>query len=86
MARNGEKPSDMLQMLISKLGLPIVEGMVDRNVLVQHFADAFCFFDGEAYPIFGWFPSGAGELKDPNIDYLLTRRIQGTREQWDRQG
>jgi hypothetical protein len=58
-------------------------GAVDRNLLVQYFSEAFCFADGEAYPIFGWLPDGTGELKDGDLDRLLTKRIQRTRSEWD---
>ena len=85
MARNGERPSAMLRMLMAELELPVVDGMVDRNPLVEHFSEAFCFSDGEAYAIFGWFPGGGGELKDENIDYLLTSRIEKTTSEWDQE-
>jgi hypothetical protein len=81
MASEGVAPSAMLRRLIAHHAMP--EASVDRNMLVQYFSEAFSFADGEAYPIFGWRPDGTGELKDANIDYLLTKRIQRTRSEWD---
>ncbi len=57
---------------------------MDRNLLVQYFSEAFCFSDGQAYPIFGWLPDGTGELKDSDIDDLLTRRINQARSNWEK--
>ncbi len=82
MARQGNKPSEMLRTLHSRsegAGEP-----VDRNLLVQYFSEAFCFSDGQAYPIFGWLPDGTGELKDPDVDYLLARRIEQARGDWEK--
>jgi hypothetical protein len=86
MAREGVAPSAMLRRLIAD-HWPEVAGpnVIDRNLLVQYFAEAFCFRDGEAYPVFGWRPDGTGELKDSDLDRLLTKRIQRTRDPWERQ-
>lgn len=81
MARDSGAPSAMLHRLIAQ-HTPL-EAAADRNLLVQYFSEAFCFADGEAYPIFGWFSDGTGELKDGDIDRLLTKRIQRTRSEWD---
>jgi hypothetical protein len=84
LARESGPPSAMLHRLIAQHPPLETVGAVDRNLLVQYFSEAFCFADGEAYPIFGWFPDGTGELKDGDIDRLLTKRIQRTRSEWDR--
>jgi hypothetical protein len=87
MAREGRKPSAMLHRLISHhamFGTDIPKA-VDRNLLVQYFAEAFCFADGEAYPIFGWLPESQGELKDSDIDRIMSKRIQRTRGEWEKQ-
>jgi hypothetical protein len=76
----------MLRTLVSEIPATVGEGLVDRNLLVQCFSEAFCFMDGQGYPIFGWLPDGTGELKDANIDYLLSRRIQQTRGAWEKDG
>jgi len=81
MALAGSKPSEMVRMLVSEHASDGVDGMVDRNLLVQYFAEAFCFSDGEAYALFGWRPDGAGELHDAKIDYLLGKRIQKTKKE-----
>src|SRR5258708_3649601 len=83
MARQGSTPSEMLRTIISQ-STSEVGGLVDRNLLVQYFSEAFWFSDGQAYPIFGWLPDGTGELKDSDIDYLLTKRIHQTRGEWDK--
>ena len=85
MARQGSKPSEMLRTLLAQSNPEGVGGggSVDRNLLVQYFSEAFCFSDGQAYPIFGWFPDGTGELNDPAIDHLLTKRIRQTRDAWE---
>jgi hypothetical protein len=77
MARDGVTPSAMLRHLLAH------HPEADRNVFVQYFSEAFCFADGEGYPIFGWFPDGTGELANANLDHLLTKRIQRTRPVWD---
>src|SRR5258708_1684523 len=82
MAVDGGKPSEMVRMLLSRGEITPIDGMIDRNLLVQYFTEAFCFTDGQAYGLFGWLPNGSGELKDADIDYLLTKRIQQTKTQW----
>jgi hypothetical protein len=54
-------------------------GMIDRNLLVQYFSEAFCYSDGQAYALFGGLRDGKGELSDAAVDYLLTKRIQQTK-------
>jgi hypothetical protein len=80
MARRGEQPSAMLRALAAQLG----PEMADRPLLVRYFSMAFCFTEGQAYKIFGWFPDGSGALNDAGIDSLLFKRIQETRAAWDR--
>ncbi len=82
MAAQGTKPSEMLRTLIAKEAPELTNGSVDRNLLVQYFSEAFCFGDGQAYPIFGWLPDGTGELKDADLDSLLAKRISRTRIEW----
>src|SRR3954463_15017594 len=72
---DGRRPSEILRALIARE--PSSEG--DRNLRVQCFSEAFEFTDGEAYPIFGWRPDGTGELRDPAIDEMLTKRMQRAR-------
>ena len=87
MAREGSKPSVMLHQLISHHATLVADSpkSVDRNLLVQYFTEAFCFADGEAYPIFGWLPESQGELKDSDIDRIMSKRIQRTRGEWEKQ-
>jgi hypothetical protein len=80
LARRGEQPSVMLRSVVAQLE----PEMANRQHLVLYFSTAFCFKDGQAYKIFGWFPDGSGPLKDPDIDRLLFKRIQETRAEWDR--
>jgi len=82
LTRNGRRPSEILRTLIAHES-PREGVEIDRNLLVQYFSDAFCFSDGEAYPIFGWRSDGTGELSDDAIDELLTKRIQRTRPLWE---
>jgi hypothetical protein len=82
MASQGCKPSAMLRSLVSPATSEVAGGL-DRNLLVQYFSEAFCFADGQAYPIFGWLPDGTGELKDSDLDYLLTKRIRQTQGEWE---
>jgi hypothetical protein len=79
MARRGTAPSQMLRELISSLAAETP----DRQALVRYFTEAFCFTEGQAYPIFGWLPDGTGQLKDVDLDYLLAKRIGQTRAAWD---
>jgi hypothetical protein len=83
MYRNGRQPAEMLRALIAKRAPEEAGSSVDRNSLVQYFSEAFCFSDGQAYPIFGWLPDGTGELQDADIDSLLTKRIDKTRKEWE---
>jgi hypothetical protein len=69
----------MLRAIVAQLG-PETAG---RPLLVRYFSTAFCFTEGQAYKIFGWFPDGSGALQDSGIDTLLSQRIQETRDQWD---
>lgn len=80
MARSGERPSAMLRAVIAELG----PETADRPLLICYFRTAFCFWEGQAYKIAGWFPDGTGALKDSGIDDLLSKRIQETRAEWDR--
>jgi hypothetical protein len=82
MARQGRKPSEMLRTLLADHKSD--GASVDRNLLVQYFTEAFCMSDGQAYPIFGWLPDGTRELKDSDIDELLTKRIQAARGSWEK--
>ncbi len=79
MALNGCKPSEMLRMIISRHP----GDLLGRNVFYQYFLEAFCFSEGEASPLYGWLPNGTGELKEANIDYLMTRRIQKNKKVWE---
>ena len=79
-ARREEIPSTMLRKVVAELGTEAA----DRPLLVRYFSTAFCFTEGQAYKIFGWFPDGTGALKDLDIDGLLFKRIQETRPQWDK--
>jgi hypothetical protein len=81
LARTGRRPSEILRTLIAHESSGGCEE-VDRNLLVQYLSEAFCFSDGQAYPIFGWRPDGTGELNDAAIDELLVKRIQQTRSAW----
>ena len=80
MARKGEQPSVMLRAIVAELGVETA----DRPLLVRYFTTAFCFTEGQAYKIFGWFPDGSGALQDSGIDDLLSKRIQETRSEWDK--
>ena len=79
-ARKGEKPSVMLRALVASLGPETAE----RPLLVRYFSEAFCFTEGQAYKIFGWFPDGSGALQDLGIDNLLSKPIHETRPEWDK--
>jgi hypothetical protein len=81
LALTGRRLSEILRTLIAHESAG-EDGEVDRNLLVQYFSGAFCFSDGQAYPIFGWSPDGTGELNDADIDKLLAKRIQQTQSQW----
>jgi len=87
MAAEGEQPSAMLYAIIARLAMKTTDVMLtaDRVLLVDYFAAAFCFTEGQGYPIFGWFPNAQGELKDTDIDRIMSRRIQQTRAKWDQQ-
>src|SRR5438309_8109953 len=78
MARRGEQPSVMLRAIVAQLG----PETADRPLLVRYFSTAFCFTEGQAYKIFGWFPEDTGTLKDADIDSLLCERIQETQAEW----
>jgi len=80
MARRQEQPSVMLRALVAALGTETA----DRPLSVRYFSAAFCFADGQAYKIFGWFPDGTGALTDSGIDCLLSQRIRETRAEWDK--
>jgi hypothetical protein len=79
MALPAGKPSEMLRKIVSCHP----SETLTRNVFYQYFTEAFCFCEGEASPLFGWLPDGTGELKDANIDYLMTKRIQKNRNVWE---
>jgi len=72
-------PSALLREVVSRLG----PEEADQQRLIQIVSEAFCFTEGQAYLIFGWFPDGTGELKDTDIDYLLSKRIERTRHLWE---
>jgi len=78
MASGNEVPSAMLRYLVTILP----KECSDRTRWVRYFAEAFCFREGEGYPIFGWQPDGSGELQDVDIDCFLTPRISKMREWW----
>jgi hypothetical protein len=80
LTRRGDQPSALLRTIISYLS----PATADRIVLVRYFAAAFAFTEGESYPIFGWFPDGSGELKDADIDRIMSKRIRQTRTEWDK--
>jgi hypothetical protein len=80
MARREEQPSVMLRAVIAHIG----PETANRPLLVRYFSAAFCFTEGQAYKIFGWFPDGSGALKDSDLDNLLFLRIQQLRPEWDR--
>jgi len=82
MARRGELPSAMLRAVAAQLG----PETADRPLLVRYFSTAFCFTEGQAYKIFGWFPDGTGALSDADIDRLLFKRIEEARNAWDKPG
>jgi hypothetical protein len=82
MARSGEQPSAMLRTMVAQLG----PESADRPLLVRYFSTAFCFTEGQAYKIFGWFPDGTGALQDSGIDALLLQRIHEARGEWDKPG
>ncbi|HYV34160.1 MAG TPA: hypothetical protein VE988_00565 [Gemmataceae bacterium] len=77
-ARSGISPSQLLRELIS-----IAPESPDPLWMVQSFAEVFCFTEGQSYPIFGWLPDGTGRLKDSDLDYLLAKRIERNRINWD---
>src|SRR5438270_9544505 len=79
MARKGERPSTMVRAVSEELGAEAA----DRPKLVRFFSEAFCFADGQAYKIFGWFPDGTGSLKDMDLDLLLSEPIRQTQGRWD---
>ncbi len=80
MARRGERPSAMLRAVVAELG----PETADRPLLIWYFTTAFCFAEGQAYKISGWFPDGTGALTDSGIDALLSGRIQETQAKWDK--
>jgi len=79
MAINGKTPSEMLRKIVTDHPSEVLT----RNVFYQYFLEAFCFSEGEASPLYGWLPDGSGELKDTNIDDLMTTRIQKNRMAWE---
>jgi hypothetical protein len=79
MALAGRNPSDLLRAIRSQHP----DETLDRNIYYQYFTEAFCFSEGEASPLFGWLPDGTGELKDSNIDYLMTKRINKNKNAWN---
>ena len=80
MAHRGDSPSVMLHAIISHLS----PAPADQLLLVRYFAAAFAFQDGQGHPIHGWFPDGTGELKDSDIDRIMSKRIQQARMEWDK--
>jgi hypothetical protein len=86
MARGGEQPSAMLRRIIAHLPPSDTAAELptrDRFLLVDYFAAAFCFRDGQGHPIFGWFPDGRGDLNDADLDRVMSKRIEQTRREWD---
>lgn len=85
MAARGEQPSAMLYTIIARLALKTTAVMLtaDRVLLVDYFTAAFCFSEGQGYPIFGWFPNAQGELKDADIDRIMSKRIRQTQADWE---
>jgi hypothetical protein len=79
MARKGDRPSVILREIITQLS----PANADQFVLIRYFAEAFSFKDGQGHPVHGWFPDGSGELKDADIDRIMSKRIQQNRPQWD---
>jgi hypothetical protein len=87
MAGRGEPPSALLQRIVAHLQPRNSElSTRDRLLLVGYFTAAFCFRDGQGQPIFGWFPDGRGELKDADIDRIMSRRIHQTQLAWESPG
>jgi hypothetical protein len=80
MARRGDQPSALLRVIIAHLS----PATTDQLLLVRYFAVAFSFRDGQGHPIHGWFPDCSGELKDADIDRIMSKRIQQTRMEWDK--
>ena len=80
MARSGDAPSTMLRMIISALP----SAREDQILVVRYFAAAFYFKDGQAHPIHGWFPVDSGQLEDSDVDRIMLRRMEQTREEWGR--
>lgn len=79
MASRGLSPSIMLRQIMGQFG----STAPDRQTLVRYFSEAFCFTEGQAHPIFGWFPDGTGRLKDTDLDHVLGKRIEQTRGAWE---
>jgi hypothetical protein len=79
MAGKGDQPSAMLHAIVAHLS----PARVDQLLLVRYFAAAFHFKDGQGHPIHGWFPDGTGELKDADIDRIMSKRIRQTRTEWE---
>jgi hypothetical protein len=79
MAFQGKKPSEMLRMIISRHP----EDRLTRDVFARYFREAFCFLEGGDGPLWGWLPDGTGELKDADIDDLMTRRIEKHKPVWE---
>jgi hypothetical protein len=69
MARVMQSPSAMLRAITAR----VAPEPADRQLLVRYFSQAFSFTEGQGYAIFGWFPDGAGELKDHDIDLVTGR-------------
>ena len=80
MAWNGCKPSEMLRKIITYYP----SEMLERSVFARYFKEAFCFLEGEHSPLHGWRPDGTGELKDADIDYLMTKRIRDNKNVWEK--
>jgi hypothetical protein len=55
----------------------------DRQLLARYFTEAFCFTEGQAYPIFGWLPDNSGQLNDDDLDYVMAKRIRLTQSEWE---
>jgi hypothetical protein len=51
-------------------------------LLVSYLSHVFSSEDGQAHPIFGWFPDDSGELKHTDIDRITSKPIQRGRKEW----
>ena len=79
LARRGVLPSAILREILPFVSLQ----EPDRRIhLVRYFKQAFCLPESPM-AIFGWNPDGSGELKDADLDRLLTKRMTQTLPKWN---